>query len=251
MSSPSRVFAVLDLFTQERPVWTTDEINQALGYTRPTGYRYVKELVDAGFLQKSGAGRYALGGRIVILDYIQRQTDPVFVAAAPVMHELNDETGLDVVLSMMFNGQIVDTHRVAAASNLRLAYSRGRVRPLFCGAAAKVLVSQLPRAQLAKLYKSHAQEAAQQGVGASWPEFRDECARIRRQGFYFSLGELEDDVGGAAVPVVSAEGDLTAALALVGTIPALEAAGEQRLRYWLEAAAEAVHARFGTDVDQV
>ena len=247
MSSPSRVFAVLDLFTPERPVWTTEDINQELGYTRPTGYRYVKELVDAGFLQKVGAGRYALGGRIVVLDYIQRQTDPVFLAAAPVMHQLNDETGLDVVLSMMFNGQVVDTHRVAATTNLRLAYSRGRVRPLFQGAAAKVLVAQLPRAQLAKLYEAHAAEAAAQGVGTSWTAFRDNFARIRRRGFHFSLGELESDVGGAAVPVASPEGDLTAALALVATIPTLEALGEQRLRRWLDAAAKTVHARFAHD----
>jgi hypothetical protein len=42
MSSPSRVFAVLGLFGPARPVWHTDEINAALGYTRATGYRYVK-----------------------------------------------------------------------------------------------------------------------------------------------------------------------------------------------------------------
>lgn len=244
MSSVARIFAILDLFTLERPVWTPDEINQALGYTRPTGYRYVKQLIDAGFLHKLAGGRYSLGGRIVVLDFIQRQTDPVFLAAAPVMHELNHETGLDVVLTGMFNGQIVDTHRVAAEPHLRLSYTRGRVRPLFQGAAAKVLISQLPRAQLVRLYKAHAEEAQQQGAGESWASFRDLFARIRRDRFYLSLGELEPAVGGAAVPLISPEGDLAAALTLVSTIKTLEQLGRSRLRSWLEEAAARIDKRF-------
>lgn len=244
MSSPSRVFAILELFTPESPIWSADEINQELAYSRPTGYRYVKELVDAGFLQKVSAGRYALGGRIVTLDYIQRQTDPVYVAAAPIMQHLSDQSGFDAVLSRMFGGQIVDTHRVNDSSNLRLAYGRGRVRPLFQGAAAKILVSQLPRQHLTRLYETNRDDAQAEGLGENWAEFRTRLSRIRRQGFYLSFGELEPTVGGAAVPIVSPDKDLTGALALVGTIPALKAAGEDQLRAWLEAAAVKIQARF-------
>lgn len=244
MSSPSRVFAILELFTPVRPLWSADEINQELEYSRPTGYRYVKELVDAGFLQKVSAGRYALGGRIVTLDYIQRQTDPVYVAAAPIMQHLSDESGFDAVLSRMFGGHIVDTHRVHDSSSLRLAYGRGRVRPLFQGAAAKVLISQLPRQQLTRLYETNKVEAQAAGLGNTLTEFRTRLSHIRRQGFYFSLGELEPSVGGAAVPIISPDKGLTGALALVGTIPALKAAGEDQLRSWLEAAAVLIQARF-------
>ena len=95
MSSPSRVFAILDLFTEENPVWQPDNINTALGYSRPTGYRYVKELVEAGLLQKISAGNYALGGRIIALDYLLRKTDPILVAADPIMRcETLKETSL-------------------------------------------------------------------------------------------------------------------------------------------------------------
>ena len=55
MTSPARVFAILDLFTRERPTWHADEINDALGYARATGYRYVRELVEAGFLAASSS----------------------------------------------------------------------------------------------------------------------------------------------------------------------------------------------------
>ncbi|MFM7009746.1 MAG: helix-turn-helix domain-containing protein, partial [Betaproteobacteria bacterium] len=67
MTSLAKGFAVLDLFCEVQPVWHADEINHALGYTRATGYRYVKDLVEAGFLRKVSAGRYSLGPRIIEL----------------------------------------------------------------------------------------------------------------------------------------------------------------------------------------
>src|SRR4029453_359660 len=67
MTSPARVLAILNLFSEERPVWHTDEINETMGYTRATGYRYVKDLVEAGFLRKVSAGRYSLGPRTIEL----------------------------------------------------------------------------------------------------------------------------------------------------------------------------------------
>ena len=85
MSSPQRMLAVLDLFTAEHPTWVIDDMMEALGYARATGYRYVKDLVDAGLLQKVSVGHYALGGRIIELDYQLRQTDPVLQAARKVM----------------------------------------------------------------------------------------------------------------------------------------------------------------------
>src|SRR5450631_1236728 len=102
MSSPARVLAVLELFSRERPVWHADQINEALSYSRATGYRYVKDLMEAGFLQKVAAGYYALGPRIIQLDYQLRQSDPVLQAAVPIVESLASRTGLDVVLSAIF-----------------------------------------------------------------------------------------------------------------------------------------------------
>lgn len=230
MSSVSRVFAILDLFSQEQPVWNIDDIIAEMGYTRPTGYRYVRELVEAGFLQKVAAGRYALGARIVVLDNQLRQTDPVLRAAAPRMHELVAQTGFDAVLSSMFGQQVVDTYRVSSDSHLTLGYGRGRLRPLFQGAAPKVLLAHLPRAQMLRLYETHADEVARYGMGEDWTTFRKGLALIRKEGFYFSLGELESELGGAAVPLLDPGGDVLAALTLVGTVAPLRAAGGAALR---------------------
>lgn len=246
MTSPSRVFAILDLFTEENPVWQPDNINAVLGYSRPTGYRYVKELVEAGLLQKISAGNYALGGRIIALDYLLRKTDPVLFAADPVMRELATHTKFDAALSVMFAGpQVIDVHRINAEKNLHLSYGRGRPRPLFLAASPKVLLAHLPRNSLKKIYETHAKEISINGMGNTWQEFLSVLTKIRKDGFYHSQGELEPGLGAVAVPIFNAEGDCVAALALVGSIQRFDTSLDARILNRLQEASAAIRLSLG------
>jgi DNA-binding IclR family transcriptional regulator len=243
MSSTARVFAILGLFSRTRSKWHTDEIIESLGYSRASGYRYVKELVDSGFLQKVAAGRYALGPRIVELDYQLRQSDPVLLAAAPIMDALAHKTRLNVVLSALYGrDRVIDLHH-ARVDGPDLAYGRGRLRPLFRGAAPKVLIASLPRASLQRLYNARAGEISAAQLGDTWEEFRRCMNAIREPSMYVSLGEVERHLGAAAVPVLNQDGEVLAALALVGRTPAIRAAGDAKLGRWLNKAALEVQAR--------
>jgi DNA-binding IclR family transcriptional regulator len=246
MSSPSRVFAILDLFTEENPVWQPDNINTALGYSRPTGYRYVKELVEAGLLQKISAGNYALGGRIIALDYLLRKTDPILVAADPIMRELAAHTKFDTALSVMFAGpQVIDVHRVNAEKNLHLSYGRGRPRPLFLAASPKVLLANMPRNSLRRLYETHAKEISINGMGNNWQDFLSVLTKIRKDGFYYSQGELEPGLGAVAAPIFNPEGDCVAALAVVGSIQRFETGLDTSTLKKLQEASAAIRISLG------
>lgn len=243
MTSPARVLAILNLFDEANPVWHADDVNAAMGYSRATGYRYVKDLVEAGFLRKASAGRYSLGPRIIELDYQLRRSDPVLLAAVPVMDELARRAKLDAVLSTIFGTKLVDTYRASADPTLRLGYGRGRPRPLFKGAAPKVILAFMERAQLVRIHEACAAEAAESGLGATWPEFRTRLSEIRRHGFYWSRGELDPWLSGAAMPLFDADGDVAAALTLVGLKESLESAGEGQLRTLLQQGCAEIQAR--------
>ena len=246
MTSPSRVLAILNLFIEDRPVWHTDEINEALGYTRATGYRYVKDLVEAGFLQKVSAGRYSLGTRIIELDYQLRRSDPVLLAATPVMEDLARKTRLDAVLTTLLGMKAIDTHRAGTDPTLKLGYGRGRPRPLFQGASPKVILGFTPRPQLLKIFEAHGDEARRHGMGSTWADFRANVAAIRKRGFYWSKGELEQRLGAAAVPILNPEGEALAALALVGLNEALDSVGPDRLKSLLTRARDDIQARLAS-----
>jgi DNA-binding IclR family transcriptional regulator len=113
---------------------------------------------------------------------------------------------------------------------------------LFQGAAPKVLMAGLPRASLKRLHDTRAGEIAAAQLGDNWNDFRRRMSAIREAFMYTSLGEVERHLGAAAVPIFNNDGEVLAALALVGRISAIRAAGEAKLRRWLTKAAEEVQA---------
>jgi DNA-binding IclR family transcriptional regulator len=245
LSSAKRLFALLDRFTEQAPVWDTDALISSLGCPRATAYRALKTLVDAGLLVRLAAGRYGLGPRIVQLDWQLRSSDPLLHAAIPVMDGLARSTGLDAVLSVLMGDHLIDTHRAGGASPLILAYGRGRPRPLVLGAAPRVLLAHQPLGVLRRLHARRAEEIARCGMGQDWAQFRTRLAQVRETGWSVSRGELETHLGAVAVPVVDEEGTVRAALALVGPPAGLEAPGVPSLVDALVAARDQLRLRLG------
>lgn len=215
MSSLTRMFGVLDLLEQRAHPLDADAICTELGYSRPTGYRYIAELVRAGLLMRVGGGTYGLGPRIIELDYAIRINDPVLAAATPVMQDLVAATGGDATLAANYGEHVVTTHHEAGPEELILSYSRGRPMPLVRGALSKCLLAWMPRMRQQRIYTVHAKEIKTNGLGGDWPGFRTTLARIRKDGFTVSIGELDPGLAAIAAPVRDESGDVLATVAVV------------------------------------
>jgi DNA-binding IclR family transcriptional regulator len=242
-SSLSRLLSVLDLFSDQRLLWSPDAISEALQVSLPTSYRYVKQLTDAGLLQRTVDSQYTLGPRIIVLDHYIRQADPVLQHGVPFMQELVAQTGLDCVVTALYGGQLLDTHREYGAAPARLSYGRGRPRPLFLGAAPKVILAHFTPAQLHKLLDAQAEEAAAAGLPADWPAQRRYYARIRKAGYYFSNGELEANLAALAAPLFRADGSVFAAVSLVTTVHRMAVIDFHKLAQLVMRAAQDISAR--------
>jgi DNA-binding IclR family transcriptional regulator len=215
MSSLSRMLAVLDLFTAAQPVWTAEDMIAKLGTSRPTGYRYVRELVAVGLLMRLTGGLYHLGPRIIELDHQIRATDPVLHAGAPIMKALADRTGCHVLLSNIYGEQVLNVHHEPGIEPLTITFARGVPLPIFRGATSKAILAFLPRNRLKRLYERHAAGIAAAALGRSWDEFREALAAIRRAGVAQSSGELDPQNVGTAAPVFAADGEVLGSLTLV------------------------------------
>lgn len=58
--SGERLLAILGLFSEETSEWTPEDMMQELGFSRPTLYRYLKTLKDAGYLVSLPQAGYTL-----------------------------------------------------------------------------------------------------------------------------------------------------------------------------------------------
>lgn len=242
-SSLARMLSVLDLFSDQRLLWTTEAITDALQVSLPTAYRYVRMLTDAGLLQRTADSQYTLGPRIVVLDHYIRLSDPVLQHGLTFMKELAAQTGLDCVVSALYGGQLLDTHRETGSAPLNLSYGRGRPRPLFRGAAPKVILAALPTAALHKLFDARHDELAAAGLPTDWPAFRRLFSRIRKAGFYLSQGELESSLAAVAAPLLHPDGRVAGALSLVTTVDRMAVIDTAKLAQRVMRAAQDISAR--------
>ncbi|MBB5443800.1 MULTISPECIES: IclR family transcriptional regulator [unclassified Paraburkholderia] len=234
------MLSILDLFSIEKPVWSLETICTMIGCSTPTAYRYLRELVDAGLLARLGSGSYTLGPRVMTLDYQLRTIDPFFSIGHSLMRELSEQTGCDCVMTRMFDEKIVDTHRESSSGGLDLAYGRGRPRPLFLGAAPKVILATLPRARLKRLFEKYAAEIRATGMGDTFEDFWHGLQRIRKSGYYISRGELEAQMASIGVPLFSSDPQASAALALVTSLQRFEFMDHGKLLKQLTAAAQRI-----------
>ena len=242
-SSLARMLSVLDLFSDQRLHWNAEDISEALGVSLPTSYRYVKTLSDAGLLRRGPDAQFTLGPRIVVLDHYIRQADPVLQRGIPFMRELVNQTGFDCVVSGLYGDQLLDTHREYGSMPADLSYGRGRPRPLFLGAAAKVILAGLPPPQLHRLLDSHVAEVAAAGLPTDWSAFRRYYSQIRKDGHYFSNGELEANLAAIAVPLYQLDGSVIGALSLVTTVQRMAVIDLSKLTPLIQRAAQEISAR--------
>jgi DNA-binding IclR family transcriptional regulator len=206
---------VLDLFDERRPACTPEEIAADLQVSLVTAYRYLRLLMNSGLLQRVEHSRYALGPRIIMMDHFIRKADPVLREGIPVMRELVEQTGFDCVTTGLFGQQVLDTHREVSGMPATLAYGRGRPRPLFRGAAPKVLLATFASAQLHRSFDQNLAEIQRSDLPTEWPAFRRYFAAIRKAGHYVSPGELEPQVASVAAPILKPDGTAWSALSLV------------------------------------
>jgi DNA-binding IclR family transcriptional regulator len=242
-SSLARMLSVLDLFSDHQLTWTAEAIAEALKMSLPTGYRYVKMLVDAGLLQRAADSHYTLGPRIIVLDHYIRKADPVLQHGVPFMQELVTQTGFDCVISGLYGQQVLDTHRELGAAPASLSYGRGRPRPLFLGGAPKVILSCFAPAQLHKVFDNHTDEIAAAGLPGDWGSFRRYYSAIRKAGHYFSNGELEPNLAAVAAPMQKADGTILGAISLVTTVSRMSVIDLPKLAQLVTRAAHEITAR--------
>jgi len=204
-SSRSKMLSILDLFDKASPAWSADAICARLRCSTSSGYRYIRELCAAGLLTRISGGTYVLGPRIVQLELLMREIDPVSRTGQPLIADLVRQTGCDVLLANMYGDHIVNVLHERGVEQLPLSYDRGRPHPLFRGAMSKAILAFLPRSRALRIYNAHGALVAQSGMGYTWREFWQALQQIRKKGYSESYGELDAEVIGIGAPVFDGE----------------------------------------------
>ncbi|WP_139853317.1 IclR family transcriptional regulator [Acinetobacter pullicarnis] len=219
LSSFGKILTVLDLFSVSRPVINVDLICAELGLSKPTSYRYLKELVSADILQRlSGtSGDYTLGPKIAVLDYISRTTDPLVQISTPFMKEIAERTELCCLLTFLNRDYCIDVHHEVFKDMQLFSYGRGCPRPVFMGASPKVIIANLSKQKILEYYHRYAPQLSEREFAQDEAAFTAQMKKIKKQGYCLSHGEVDPEVCGLSVPIKFSSKEAPLALTVVAS----------------------------------
>lgn len=252
LSSFGKILTVLDLYSVSRPVINVDIISEELGLSKPTSYRYLKELVSAELLQRlSGtSGDYILGSKIAVLDFISRTTDPLVQISIPFMKEIVQRTESCCLLTHLNLDSCIDVHHELYKDYTALAYGRGSPRPMYKGSSAKVILSQLPKQRILDYYQRFSDELGQVGFAHSEEEFMLLMKKIKKQGYYFSNGEVDPNMSSLSIPVKFSSKEPPLALTLLASKNRFEFMNFQKLVEMMQDSAMRIEKKYSAMTEE-
>ncbi|MBF6605141.1 MAG: IclR family transcriptional regulator [Chloroflexi bacterium] len=220
-----------------------DELGTLLETPLSSVYRYLRTLVEFGFVERRG-GQYRLGPRLMIGSGTQVSSERLIRLADPVLRAIVDETGETALVMRRIGLSAVCLHQVESSQALRVALDPGAMTPLYAGAMSRVLLAFAPVEILGEVLGGGLVP-----VSRDTPDeavLRDGLAEIVAAGGATSEGELIPGSVTVAVPIFQ-EGEIVGSLAVIGPATRCGLAWRTRSRRLLETAAASLIATLATD----
>lgn len=212
-STADRALDILQLFSDDKLVWSGGQIAEQIGVARSTGYRYLKGLVISGFLEECDGG-FRLGPQVFELARLARKGMGLPEVARPVMRELADAVGETVLLTRRSGSAVVCLELEETAHPVRISYERGHVLPINAGAAAQVLLAWASDQEVADLLAATPLRRFTARTLTGKRELHARLREIRANGYAISHGELDENILGVAAPIRQLDGTVAAAVSV-------------------------------------
>jgi IclR family transcriptional regulator, acetate operon repressor len=234
VQSVERAFAVLERLADAGGELGLTELAEASGLPLPTIHRIVRTLVDGGYVRQQPNRRYALGARLIRLG--ESAGRALGGWARPYLAELTAAVGETANLAVREGDQVVYVAQVPSPHAMRMFTEVGRRVDSHCTAVGKVLLAELPAAEVDALLARVPPRALTERTLTDPAALHRELALIRARGYAVDDGEQELGVRCLAVAVPGAPGG--AAISVSGPEPRMSRLDAGRVVPLLRAAAE-------------
>ena len=200
-NSADRILSVLNLFTDGRLEWTAEQLMEALGYSRPTMYRYLRSLKDAGLLVSISNSLLTLGPRVVEMDFLIRKSDPLLTYGKVHIHQLARTYPSTALLARWYGDKMLCVDTESSTNNYFTNYTRGRPMALVRGAIARTIVANLPKAHLENHIYLHLEEFKKISLGVNYQDILESFLEVKKNRVCIAKQEMTPGVLGIASPI--------------------------------------------------
>jgi len=220
LSSVAKALLLLEHFEKHASI-SVSEAAELLDVSPSSAHRALATLRESGFIRQPEAGRrYEAGQRLLdIAVGALRQLD-IRAVARPHLDALSRSVPAQIWLNRLDLRRVytLDMHM---SSGVAIAEAGAVSRyPAHTSASGKVLLAQLERSDLDRIYPQERLEICTERSVSRKTDLLRELDLVRRYDYAVQVGEQLRVSAGVAVPLFGAPGDLLGAIAV--TVPAQE-----------------------------
>lgn len=218
--SIARVFMLIKLFDDYRPIWSLPELIEASGLKRTTVFRMLAALEAESIIRKTPTGEYTLGAGLIMLGGRAIRSNRLRTIAQPYLHELVHQASESVTIDVLW----VDEDKVPQSMVIEEQLSQhllglfqyiGARFPAHTTSTGKVLLAYQAEEVLNQFNLDQLTAQTKQTI-TSPEQFRAELANVRAQGFATTRNELEVGLTAVAAPIFNHHREIQAALCIGG-----------------------------------
>lgn len=224
---------------------TLTEIAARAGVPKTTAFKYLRTLVECGFVAHDDGDRYRIGLVVWQLGQLSGDQRTIREIARPHLTALRERFDETVNLAVLNHHDIVYVEIVQSRRSLRMQAARGEHDPAYATALGKAMLAHLPATQ----WRSHVPNRLAPrtpGTVTSLVALRAELDQIARRGYALDRGENEEGLSCIAAPVLGVERRLAGAISVSAPTVRLARSTQRNVIDAVRAASDEVSRRLGT-----
>ncbi|MFT4047847.1 MAG: IclR family transcriptional regulator C-terminal domain-containing protein [Solimonas sp.] len=211
MTSLARGLAVLQAFDLRQRSLTVSQVSQATGIPRAAARRCLYTLRQLGYVAEEQA-HYSLRPKVLTLGFAHLSSRPLAAAAQPILDRCRDRLHESCSLAVLDGGEVYYQARAETTRIMSIALYVGTRLPAYCTSMGRVLLADLPPAELERYLELTVLRPRTARTVTSPARLREILQGVRRNGYAVTDQELEIGLRSIAVPVCDRGGRVIASI---------------------------------------
>lgn len=200
VDSARRALQILLEFSENTPELTVDQVLEKHDISVPSAYRYISLLRELDLIEEREKGRFVLSPQILRLSRAAELMIDFRTQVQPILNRMAEETGETALYLRRVNDSAVCLAIAESDHPISISFQPGALMPLYRGAGAKLLLSELPDGKLAQYFTRLGPALSKQARKT----LESDLVRLRESGYAESTGEVDRGVWASAATVNSA-----------------------------------------------
>jgi DNA-binding IclR family transcriptional regulator len=205
----------LDLFNEKGTEFSITEINYLLNFNKASTFRILKNLEEAGYLEKDlETLKYRLGLKIYYLGLLADPYAKINGITRPFLEKLNEQCEETIHLAMLQQGEALYLNKIEGKKTIRVITRIGMKLPAHCSGVGKVLLAYLPEEEIENVIREKGLQRFTPNTITDRDVLNVELAKVRKQGYAVDNEEIEEGLKCAATPLRDSKGQVMAAISI-------------------------------------